>query len=418
MVYSLLRSILGQRDLRFSCISLDSFLSYEYLTTWKAYFMAKKVLKSIFGLTFSLAILAVAIFVATNPERPQTDSASAQWLEPGPYSVSTSEFVFIDKSRSTDSNRGFAGEPDRTFPTTVWYPQGATGKIPLLIHSHGIVSARNELSYLMEQLASYGYVVAAADYPLTSGSAPGGANANDVMNQPADVSFLIDSILGLADEQPFAEQVDESRIGLSGFSLGGLTTILATYHPRWRDPRIAASAAIAGPAVAFTDEFYTTSDVPFLMISGTSDALIDTQYNAAIIPNRNDNSDLVIISGGSHLGFVGAAEPSFRLMHNPDSLGCSAVLSVLDEDPNEVFAELGSLGEGVYMPPDTPGVCELMPLREALHPGRQQMITTVAVLSFFESIFSEDQARREEGAVLLRESLALDFEEVSVRSSY
>ena len=58
-----------------------------------------------------------------------------------------------------------------------------------------------------------------------------------------------------------------------------------------------------------------------------------------------------------------------------------------------------------------------MPLREALHPGRQQMITTVAVLSFFESVFSEDQARREKGAVLLRESLALDFEEASVRSS-
>jgi len=46
------------------------------------------------------------------------------------------------------------------------------------------------------------------------------------------------------------------------------------------------------------------------------------------------------------------------------------------------------------------------------------MITTVAVLSFFESVFSEDQARREEGAALLRESLALDFEEASVRSSY
>jgi predicted dienelactone hydrolase len=379
--------------------------------------MAKKVLKSIIGLTFSLAILAVAIFVATNPERPQTDSASAQWLEPGPYSVGTSEFVFIDKSRSTDSNRSFAGKPDRTFPTTFWYPLEATGKLPLLIHSHGIVSTRNELSYLMKQMASYGYVVAATNYPLTSGSTPGGANANDVMNQPADVSFLIDSILGFTDEQPFAGQIDELKIGLSGFSLGGLTTILATYHPRWRDQRIAASVAIAGPAVAFTEAFYKASDVPFLMISGTSDALIDTQYNASIVPSRNDNSDLVIIAGGSHLGFVGAAEPSFRLMHNPDSLGCSAVLSVLDEDPNDIFEKLGSVAEGVYLPPNTPGVCELMPLREALHPGRQQMITTVAVLSFFESVFSEDQARREKGAVLLRESLALDFEEASVRSS-
>jgi hypothetical protein len=58
-----------------------------------------------------------------------------------------------------------------------------------------------------------------------------------------------------------------------------------------------------------------------------------------------------------------------------------------------------------------------MPLREASHPGRQHMITTVAVLSFFESVFSEDQIRLEEGASILRQFLALDFEEASVRSS-
>lgn len=379
--------------------------------------MIKKVLKGIFGLVFTLTILAVVVYIATGPARPLADSASAQWLEPGPHSVSSAEYVFVDVSRPTDANRGNPGKPDRTFPTTVWYPEGATGELPLIIHSHGIVSARNELSYLMEQMASYGYVVAATDYPLTSGSAPGGANANDVVNQPADVSFLIDSILGLADEQSFTKQIDESKIGLSGFSLGGLTTILATYHPRWRDPRIAASVAIAGPAVAFTDEFYKTSDVPFLMISGTADALIDTEYNASIIPDRNNRSDLVTIAGGTHLGFVAAAEPSFRFMHNPDSLGCSAVLSVLDEDPNEVFANLGSVEEGVYLPPGTPSVCELMPLREALHPGRQHMITSVAVLSFFESVFSEDATRREQGAAVLRQSLANDFEEASVRSS-
>lgn len=379
--------------------------------------MIKKVVKGIFGVVFSLAILAIAVFVATNPELPPSASASAQWLQPGTYSVGTSEFSFVDRSRPTDPNRGNPRKPDRTFPTTIWYPKGATNKLPLLIHSHGIVSARDELSYLMEQMASYGYVVVATDYPLTSGSTPGGANAGDVVNQPADVSFLIDTILNLDDKQPFSGQIDESKIGLSGFSLGGLTTILATYHPRWRDPRIAAAVAIAGPAVAFTNEFYKTSDVPFLMISGTADALIDTQYNASIIPDRNDSSDLVIIAGGTHLGFVAAAEPSFRFMHNPDSLGCRAVLSVLDEDPNDVFAELGSIEEGVYLPPGTPGVCELMPLREALHPGRQHMITTVAVLSFFESVFAEDPARREQGATLLRQTLPLDFEEASVRSS-
>lgn len=378
--------------------------------------MLKKILKGLAGLVFSLALLAVVIYIATSPKQPESNSDSAKWLEPGPYSVKSAEYVFVDSTRSTDSNRGNPGKIDRTLPTTIWYPEGAAGELPLIIHSHGIVSARNELSYLMEQMASYGYVVAAADYPLTSGSTPGGANANDVMNQPADVSFLIDSVIGL-EAKPFAGAIDEGRIGVTGFSLGGLTSILTTYHRRWRDPRVAAAVAIAGPAVAFTDTFYTTSEVPFLMISGTADALIDTEYNASIIPVRNKGSDLVTIAGGTHLGFVAAAEPSFRFMQNPDSLGCSAVLSVLEEDPNAVFAKLGSAEEGVYMPPNTPSVCDLMPLRDASHPGRQHMITTVAVMSFFESVFSPDNQRREEAGRTLRQSLESDFEEAEVTSS-
>lgn len=379
--------------------------------------MLKKIAKGLLGLVFSLAILAVVIYVATGPEQPPSDSSSANWLAAGPFKVGSKEFVFIDESRPTDENRGNPGKPNRTFPTTVWYPEDASGDLPLIIHSHGIVSARNELAYLMEQLASYGYVVAATDYPLTSGSTPGGANANDVVNQPGDVSFLIDSVLGLGAEQPYSGAIDQSKIGLTGFSLGGLTAILTTYHPRLRDPRIAASVAIAGPAVAFTDTFYQTTDVPFLMISGTSDALIDTEYNATIIPERNQGAGLVTIAGGTHLGFVGAAEPSFRFMHNPDSLGCSAVLSVLDEDPNDVFATLGTVAEGVYMPPETPGVCDLMPLREASHPGRQHMITNIAVLSFFESVFSSDSTRRTEASVQLTQALASDFEEASFTQS-
>ncbi len=380
--------------------------------------MFKKIVKAILGVLTVLVVAGIAAYVATGPAQPPSDSLSAKWLQSGPYRVSTADFVFVDESRETDANRGNPGKPERTLPTTIWYPADATGLLPLLIHSHGIVSARNELSYLMQQLASYGYVVAAADYPLTSGSTPGGANGNDVVNQPADVTFLIDSILNLGDEQPFQAQIDTSRIGLSGFSLGGLTTSLTTYHPRWRDPRIAAAVAIAGPSVAFTSKFYETTDVPFLMISGTADALIDTQWNATIIPQRNPGSALVTIDGGTHLGFVGAAEPGFRFMFNPDSLGCSAVLAVLDEDPNEVFARLGSEAEGVVMPADAPGVCELMPLREASHPGRQHMITQLAVLSFFESVFATDPARRSEAATLLNQALANDFAEVTLTESY
>ena len=267
---------------------------------------------------------------------------------------------------------------------------------------------------LAEHLASYGYVLAAADYPLTSGSTPGGAKAGDVVNQAADVSFLIDSVLGLGiDERPFDGAIDTSRIGLTGYSLGGLTTSLATYHPRWREPRIEAAVSIAGLDSAFTARFYETSDIPFLMIAGTADALVDYQSNAAIIPDRIANGSLLTIAGGAHLGFAGVAEPAFRLMNNPDTLGCSAVLAVLDEGLDAVFLRIGSAEDGVVADPDAAGVCETLPPAEAAHPGRQQMITQLGVLSFFESVFAEEASAREAAYQQLSIAIAADFEEAS-----
>ncbi|MEO2198919.1 MAG: hypothetical protein ABGY72_22925 [bacterium] len=376
--------------------------------------MIRKALKIAAGLLVSLVVLFVAGYIATNPEQPSADSGSARWLEPGPFDVGQKDFVFVDGTRPTDENRGFPGKPDRTFPTTIWYPENSDAAHPLIIHSHGIVSSRSEVPYLAEQLASYGYVVAAADYPLTSGSTPGGANARDVVNQAADVSFLIDSVLGLGhDARPFGGAIDTSRIGLTGYSLGGLTTSVTTYHPRWREPRIQAAVSIAGLDSAFTARFYETSDVPFLMIAGTADALVDYQSNAVIIPGRIANGSLLTIAGGAHLGFAGLAEPALRLMNNPDTLGCSAVLAVLDEGLDAVFNRIGSAEEGIVADPDAAGVCEDLPPPEAAHPGRQQMITQIGVLSFFESVFAEAASAREAAHQQLTVAIAADFAEAS-----
>ena len=119
------------------------------------------------------------------------------------------------------------------------------------------------------------------------------------------------------------------------------------------------------------------------------------------------------IDGGSHLGFVGLAEPSFRLMENPDTIGCGAVLAALGEDPNAVFAVLGDPSVGIDMSRDLPGICDQETLDPALHPGRQQMITQVAVLSFFESVFSAAPERRAEAREVLSNHLQQDFAEAS-----
>jgi len=376
--------------------------------------MLKKIVKILGGFIVLVLLVLAAGYVVTGPDRPSRDSASARWLDAGPYTVGQRDYSFVDGSRPTNENRGVPGKPDRTLLTTVWYPESYQGSSPLIIHSHGILSSRSEMPYLMELLASHGYVIAAADYPLTSGSTEGGANAEDVVNQPADVSFLIDSVLALSGEdKPFAASIDTTRIGVSGYSLGGLTTYLTTFHPRLRDPRIAAAVSIAGPSAPFSPSYFENSDAPTLAIAGSADALIELQRNAEDLPERKPGLGVVAIAGGSHLGFVGAAEPMFRFMHNPDTLGCQAVLAALGENPNEIFRGLGTLPEGVDMNRDLPDICGNDEFEEATHPAEQHFITQVAALTFFESVFADEAARRMDAAETLRMHLSVDFEQAS-----
>ncbi len=377
--------------------------------------MIRKIGLGITGVFILLLALLIASYFFTMPQSVPKGSASEQWLQAGPFSVGMMETSFVDESRETTANKDAPRIASRSFPTSVWYPEDGAGNYPLLLHSHGFVSERTDLNYVAEQLASYGYVVAAANYPLTAAGTAGGPNANDLINQIADVSFLLDSVLQLSgSDKPFSGNIDSSRIGLMGYSLGGITSTLATYHPRLRDERIKAAISIAGPTGGLVSKFYETSDVPFMMIAGTLDALVDFNANAAIIPDRVRNSVLVEITGGTHLGFAAVAEPRLRFMNHPDGLACSTVLANLDGDPNAAFKALGNEADGIVIDPSLTEMCATMPTEKALHPGRQQMITSIAVLSFFEYVFNEDSNRQQNAYQEFNSALASDFPEARV----
>ncbi len=385
----------------------------------------KKFLLIVVGLIVSLIVLAVAgvaiTYVATAPDSPDADAPSAAWLEPGPYAVGEQTYDWVDTSRPTQANNEFPGADSRTFAVQMWYPEGDLNSHPLVIYSHGFMSNRGGGTYMAEALASHGYVVVATNYPLTHGGAPGGPLVTDVANQPADVSFLIDQVLGL-ENKPFSGSIDEDRIGVTGISLGGLTSTLAGYHPRWRDDRIDAVASIAGPAYMFTPAFFANAAKPFLMIAGTLDAIVEYQGNAHDIPERVPGGILVTVDEGSHLGFVDMAEPLMRMAEHPDGLGCQAILSAVGGDASapppdasqNPFQVLGGPEDGVVFGDSPPGLCTINPLPKAAHPGRQHMITKVALLAFFESHFAADPARRAAAGSVLNESLARDFAEAEV----
>ncbi len=380
--------------------------------------MLKKILL-ILGAVVLLLVAGLGVaYLATGPEALPQAAPSYPYLAAGPYEVASHDVVWEDETRPTDANGDFPGAATRTLGATLSFPVGATGSLPLVVYSHGFMSNRGGGAHYAALLASHGYVVVAADYPLTNGAAPGGPNVLDVVNQPGDVSFLIDQAFALEGaDKPFDGTLDATRIGVMGISLGGLTSTLAGYHPRWRDARIAAVASIAGPAYMFDRSFYTHGEAPFLMIAGTLDAIVPYAGNADIVPQRAQQGTLVRIDRGSHLGFVAMAEPAMRGMEHPDGLGCGAILSAVPADlqpGDDPFAVLGAPEDGVVLPAEPPALCAMNPLPEALHPGRQHMITKTALLSFFEAQFASGADRRAEARTVLHEHLGRDFDEASV----
>ncbi|TMA33683.1 MAG: hypothetical protein E6J87_09445 [Deltaproteobacteria bacterium] len=361
-----------------------------------------------------VGIVAAAIFTALAPELPPAGSESARRLAVGPLAVASLDRRFVDRSRPTAANGDFAGAPERTLATTIWYPEGAPGPHPLLVYSHGFMSMRGENAPLLDMLASHGYVAVSIDYPLTNRSAPGGPNVADAVNQPGDIRFVIDQLLGMPEsERPFAGGIDADRIGALGLSLGGLTTELVSFHPKLRDPRIHAAISIAGPTAMFDERFFASADLPFLMIGGTADAMIGFEENAAPVPRKVAHSGLLAIRGATHVGF-GAFADGFplRFVRNPDALGCRMLLRNLEKlDGANPLAGLGGAEEGVVLGSSFQLPCQKTITERALAAGRQLMITRLAALAFFESWFAADPAERAAQATYLAETLPRDFPE-------
>jgi predicted dienelactone hydrolase len=380
-------------------------------------------MKLLFRLLLVMALCGAGAWAALTwgwqPAPFAAGSASAARLHPGPLAVQTLELRLTDSSRPTAANGDYPGAGERVLDASLWYPAAAdTAPYPLLVYSHGFSATRHGGAYLARHLASLGFVVVAMDFPLTHFGAPGGPQARDVVNQPGDVSFVIDRLLAFADTPGHALEgrVDPDRIGAFGLSLGGLTTELVAFHPRWRDPRIGAALSIAGPSYLMTPVFFQTApELPFLMLAGDIDALVPYGSNAAPIPDKMPGAELVTIHGASHTGFAGPAA-WLRWMDNPDVLGCFMVTRSLEEARAEPWSDLlGTPEQGIDLTADA-GTCQLDPLPPAVNVLRQQMITRVVVSSFFQREYSSAPAERRASARYLREEMARELDEVAYRA--
>jgi predicted dienelactone hydrolase len=362
--------------------------------------MSKRVSIEMKRVSIGIERVLLGVFLvgcgSSSSSKPQSPTFEAE----GQYGIGVHTFTFVDSSRPTPANNDYKGAPDRTLVTEFWYPStnppmtglvatkdapAMAGSFPLIVHSHGFMDSRVGENYLARHLASHGYLVAAPDYPLSNSAAPGGATVIDLPNQPGDLSFVIDQLLA---DPAWKNAVDSGHIGISGLSLGGLTTLLSAFHSRLRDPRVKAAMALAPVSCMLTAPFFAQS-VPLMMVQGDRDMILPIEDNSErAFPLAKDPRELVVLKTASHTGFSGFAS-LFDPTMNYDRIGCMAIGSVQVMS----FSGLGTADEGIAQDASVCAQpCQQPIVDPSLEAGRQQQLTQAIGLAFFESKLRGDGA--------------------------
>lgn len=254
-------------------------------------------------------------------------NAPGTTVAPAPYQpelalhkVETAAYEWEDQSRN------------RQVPVRVYYPTGGAGKHPLILFSHGLGGSRDSYAYLGRQWASRGYVVVhieheGSDVDIWKGVENPRQSMNDaasswenVVNRSKDVSFVIDRMQQLAQNEPlFYGRLVADTIGLAGHSFGAHTTLTSIGfgeffdRPDLIDARINAAIVMSATVGEVTDKLQSTYrgiDIPVFHlttqndrspISGTSP---DDRRLLYAWMNTSDQYFL-LLNRGPHMVFAG-----------------------------------------------------------------------------------------------------------------
>ena len=334
------------------------------------------------GVTSILSVLVLGLaataLAASPPSVPGVDAPELAKL--GAHAVGVRTLKLVDKGQldlmAFDPKTGTAPRHDRTLQIVLWYParssttqtpetytdslaseppsppatfhmpgiavrdaQAEGGRYPLVIVAHGYGNVPVAMSWLTENLASKGYVVAAIrhndDY-LNPASLP-----NSLLRRPLDIAFVARQLQGSLGRDGL---VDPTRTVLIGYSQGGygvLTSggavldpagpmaqrfpggLLAPYTRNGVSaadllaPNVRAVVAISpagGTYGSWGADGLQGIKVPLLLIAGDRDLTLDYKLHARAFFDQARNSNrylLTFLNGGHGLG-LGPAPDEMR----------------------------------------------------------------------------------------------------------
>ena len=328
----------------------------------------------------SVLMLLVAPAHAGIPSVPGADAPELAAL--GTYDVGFRSVTFTNRNQpdveSVNPDRPLIAKADRVLQVDIWYPaklksgakpalyrgtlpaepprppvtfaqkgiavsgaQAMGQKHPLVIVSHGYSNNPAVMTWLTENLASKGYVVAAIHHRdpnpyIVSPTTGAGPN----FNRPRDIVFVADQLRAI-----MGALVDADNVALIGYSQGGygvLTAGGATLDPHGPNMELVAGGwlkkvargsvdantvtltgvkavvalAPAGgtPSSAWGAEGLAALTAPLLLIQGDSDPVVDYKTGALAVFKGAMNSDRYLLTyrQAGHAIALNPAPPEMR----------------------------------------------------------------------------------------------------------
>jgi predicted dienelactone hydrolase len=178
---------------------------------------------------------------------------------------------------------------------------------PLVIFVHGSLSDRRTSRSLQRNVVRAGYIVVAADFPLTSINSSEGISDAHAEDEIGDVSFLAGqlTLMNATRDQLLDGAIDPDRYAVVGHSSGATVALVAQLAPLLHDDRMLGVIAMAPATCFLADELFQTRALPLLVLAGTNDHIVPYADNTAR-PYALVGAPKLLASfaGGKHAGFT------------------------------------------------------------------------------------------------------------------
>jgi dienelactone hydrolase len=244
------------------------------------------------------------------------------------FAVGLRTFRLVDTSRSVRLPDG--RRVPRTLVTLVRYPAlgapsardrtdatpaRAAGRYPLVVFGHGFRATPAIYARLLRAWSAAGYVVAAPIFPLENANAPGGPDESDLVNEPADMRFVISRLLAAnARPGPLHGLIDPAEIAVAGQSDGAECAFATAYDPGFRDQRVRAAIVLSGAQLPDVGFSFPHPSPPLLAVQGSADRTNLPRYTRQFFAKARRPKFLLTLIGAGHLPPYTSQEPQLRIV--------------------------------------------------------------------------------------------------------